>query len=410
MVLNYLWFGFFLLSAISVLVQMIIFGNTDIINQLVQQLFAMAELGVEISIGLIGILALWMGFFQIAEQAGLINRLAKLLSPLLVKLMPEVPQNHPAMGSVMMNLSANALGLDNAATPLGIRAMEDLQQLNPQKSIASNAQILFLVLNTSSVTLLPITVFMYRAQQGATDPTAVFIPILIATAMSTLSGLLAVAWVQRINLFNKTVLLALSGLILLMVMLSVYFVRLPTAMANHQSSVLGNTVIFSFIIYILIAGMRQRLSIYDVFIEGAKKGFSMGVRLIPYLVAMLVAIGVLRASQLIELFLGVATFLMNNVGLNAEFVPALTTAFMKPLSGSGARAMMIETMQVYGPDSFPAFVASTVQGSTETTFYVLAVYFGAVKIRAVRHAVGCGLLADFVGIFTAIIASYYFYG
>lgn len=407
--LTHIWFFFFISAFLASLWQWIFAGNADIFTQLIAATFEMSKLGVEIALGLIGVLCLWLGLFRIAEQAGLIKILARLLGPLFAILMPQVPRNHPALGSVTMNLGANVLGLDNAATPMGLKAMADLQELNPQKDTASNAQILFLVLNTSSVTLLPVTIFLYRAQQGAADPAAVFVPILLATTASTLAGLLAVSWIQKLNLFNRVVLLYAMVFVLLISSLALFLAGVPSASLAGVSGQLGNFSLLSIIMLFLLCGYVKRVDVYAAFIEGASEGFSVAIKLIPYLVAMLVAIGLFRASGMLELIIGAIKTLVSGAGLNTDFVAALPTALMKPLSGSGARAMMLETMATYGVDSFPALVAATVQGSTETTFYVLAVYFGSVGIRKVRHAIACGLLADAVGIITAIMASYWFF-
>ncbi len=369
----------------------------------------MSKLGAEIALGLIGVLCFWLGLFKVAEQAGLIRVLARLLGPLFACLMPQVPRNHPALGSVTMNLGANMLGLDNAATPMGLKAMADLQEINPQKDTASNAQILFLVLNTSSVTLLPVTIFLYRAQQGASDPAAVFLPILLATITSTIVGLLAVSWIQKLNLFNRVVLLYAAVFVLLLSLLVFFLAGMPNTRLAAVSSQWGNFFLLSVIMLFLLYGYAKRVDVYAAFIEGASEGFGVAIKLIPYLVAMLVAIGLFRSSGMLELLIGVINELVSWAGLNTDFVAALPTALMKPLSGSGARAMMLETMATYGVDSFPALVAATVQGSTETTFYVLAVYFGSVGIRKVRHAIACGLLADAAGIVTAIMVSYWFF-
>ncbi|MCW8922337.1 MAG: spore maturation protein [Gammaproteobacteria bacterium] len=407
--LVHIWFGFFAISFAAALYQWLVTGHGAIFAELVQSTFNMAGLGVEIAIGLIGVLCLWLGFFRIAEQSGLINLLSRGLEPLFLRLMPEIPRNHPSHGSITMNIAANMLGLDNAATPMGLKAMQDMQTLNPNKDTASNAQILFLVLNTSSVTLLPITIFMYRAQQGATDPTAVFIPILLATSASTLAGLLAVSYVQKINLLNKVVLGYFAGFSILLSALASYLVSQPADQISSTSSLLGNLVLFSLIMLFLSYGWWKKLNVYDAFIDGAKEGFDVAVKLIPYLVGMLVAIGVLRASGVLDGLLVGVEYLVTLLGFNTDFVQALPTALMKPLSGSGARAMMLETMSTHGVDSFPATLAAIMQGSTETTFYVLAVYFGSVGIRHVRHAIGCALIADAAGITTAIMAGYWFF-
>ena len=404
-----IWYGFFLAAFLSAMFQWLVNDQSQIFSQIVSSTFDMAKLSAEIALGLIGILALWLGFFRIAEKAGLINVLARLLAPLFKRLMPHVPAGHPALGSVTMNLAANFLGLDNAATPMGLKAMRDLQALNPEQDTASNAQILFLVLNTSSVTLLPVTIFLFRAQQGAADPTAVFIPILLATSASTLTGLLAVAWFQRLKIFDAVVLMYFAGFAVLMALCITYFGSLSSEMLSEKSSLFGNLILFGIIMLFLTAGAYKRINTYDAFIEGAKEGFDVAVKLIPFLVGMLVAIGVLRASGVLDLVLVGVEWTFASMGFNTDFVQALPTALMKPLSGSGARAMMLETMATHGVDSFPATVAAIVQGSTETTFYVLAVYFGSVGIRHVRHAVTCGLLADLAGIVTAITVSYWFF-
>jgi len=399
----------FLTAAASSLYQWLGLGHPGVFAAVIQASFDMAKLAVTISIGLVGVLALWLGLFRIAELAGLMEHLARALTPLFRRLMPEVPAGHPALGSVTMNLAANMLGLDNAATPLGLKAMRDLQDLNEGSATASNAQILFLVLNTSSVTLLPVTIFMFRAQQGSADPAAVFVPILLATCASTLVGLLAAAAVQRLRLFDPVVLAYGAGLALVVAALATWLAPLPSAALTERSSLLGNLLLFAVIMVFLIAGWRRGVNLYEAFIEGARGGFKVGVDLIPYLVAMLVAIGVFRASGALDILLHGLHWVFASLGLNTDFIPALPTAMLKPLSGSGARAMMLETMHNYGVDSFPARLAATIQGSTETTFYVLAVYFGAVGIRRSRHAVACGLLADLAGIVTAILVGYWFY-
>jgi spore maturation protein SpmA len=407
--LAHIWFGFFAVAFISALYQWLVNGHAAIFTEIMQSTFDMAALSVEVAIGLVGVLCLWLGFFRIAEKSGLINVLARGLEPLFLRLMPEVPRGHASHGSITMNVAANMLGLDNAATPMGLKAMQDLQQLNPAKDTASNAQILFLVLNTSSVTLLPVTIFMYRAQQGAADPTAVFIPILMATSASTLAGLAAVAWVQRINLFNRVVLGYFFGFAVLMAMLATLLLAQPAEQMASTSGLLGNLILFSIIMLFLVAGWRRKINVYDAFIEGAKEGFDVAVRLIPFLVGMLVAIGVLRSSGVLDGLIVSIEFLLSGIGANTDFVQALPTALMKPLSGSGARAMMLETMNNFGVDSFPATVSAIMQGSTETTFYVLAVYFGSVGIRHVRHAVSCALIADAAGILTSILVGYWFF-
>jgi spore maturation protein SpmA len=407
--LSRVWAGFFLLAFVAALYQWLVLGHGDIFTTIVNATFEMAKLSVQIAIGLIGVLALWMGFFQLAEKAGLIQILARLLSPLFRRLMPEIPTGHPAQGSITMNLAANMLGLDNAATPMGLKAMQDLQTLNSNKDTASNAMILFLVLNTSSVTLLPVTVFLFRSQQGAADPTAVFIPILLATSASTLAGLLTVAWVQRLRIFDAVVLAYFAGFALLMSALVFYLQTLTADEMASRSALIGNFLLFGVMVLFVAAGLRRRIDVYETFIDGAKEGFTVAVRIIPYLVAMLVAIGVLRASGVLDGLLLALQWLFQALGMNTDFIQALPTAFMKPLSGSGARAMMLETMHTYGVDSFPGLLSAVIQGSTETTFYVLAVYFGSVGIRYGRHALACGLLADLAGIVSAILLGYWFF-
>jgi spore maturation protein SpmA len=407
--LAHIWFGFFAVAFIAAMYQWLVNGNAAIFSEVMQSTFDMAALSVEVAIGLIGVLCLWLGFFRIAEKAGLIQVLARFLEPLFVRLMPEVPRGHASHGSITMNVAANMLGLDNAATPMGLKAMQDLQQLNPLKDTASNAQILFLVLNTSSVTLLPVTIFMYRAQQGSADPTAVFIPILMATTASTLAGLVAVAWVQRIRLLDRVILAYALGFAVLMALLATLLLAQPAEQMASTSALLGNLILFSIIMLFLGAGWWRGINVYDAFIDGAKEGFDVAVRLIPFLVGMLVAIGVLRTSGVLDGLIVGIEYVLAGIGINTDFIQALPTALMKPLSGSGARAMMLETMNNFGVDSFPATLSAIMQGSTETTFYVLAVYFGSVGIRHVRHAVSCALIADVAGILTSIIVAYWFF-
>lgn len=408
--LHRIWYAFFLVAFASGLFQWLWLDDALVFQRMVTALFDMATLSVELAIGLIGLMALWLGVVALGEASGLIERLARLLSPLFTRLMPEVPAGHPAISSMTLNLSANILGLDNAATPLGIKAMKDLQTLNPRPDTASNAQILFLVLNTSSVTLFPVTILLYRAQLGAQDPAAVFIPILIATSCSTLVGLLVTAWVQRLHL-RDTVVLGFLGLAFAALLALVgWFSTLSADELQRQSSLLSNLLIISLVILFLVAARRKVANVYETFIEGAKQGFETAIGIIPYLLAMLVAIGVFRASGALDLVLGGVRELVAWFGADTRWVDALPTALMKPLSGSGARAMMIDTMNSFGVDSFQGRLAATFQGSTETTFYVLAVYFGAVGIRHARHAVGCGLAADLAGIIAAIAVAYWFYG
>jgi spore maturation protein SpmA len=408
--LNIIWIAFFLIAFAVALFKLIVLGDQMVFSQLMEAMFELAKTAFEISLGLTGILALWLGIMKIGERSGFVDLLTRGLTPLFQRLMPDIPKNHPALGSMVMNISANALGLDNAATPLGIKAMKELQELNPFKDTASNAQILFLVINTSAVTLFPVTIFTYRAQMGAANPTDVFIPILLATYMSTLVGLLTVAWVQKINLLDHVVLSYLGGFTLLVVGLLGYFASLPQETMLSQSALISNVILFSLVVIFISAAALKKVNAYEAFIDGAKEGFETAVRIIPYLVAMLVAIGVFRASGALELIFDGLRSLVLSMGLDDRFIDAMPTALMKPFSGSGARAMMVDTMQAYGADSFAGRLSSIVQGSTETTFYVLAVYFGAVGIRNIRHAVGCGLAADFAGIIAAISVAYWFFG
>jgi spore maturation protein SpmA len=408
--LNIIWVAFFLIAFAVALFKLLVLGDTEIFNQIMQAMFALSKTAFEIALGLTGILALWLGIMKIGERSGFVELLTRGLSPLFTRLMPEVPKNHPALGAMVMNISANALGLDNAATPLGIKAMQELQKLNPLKDTASNAQILFLVINTSAVTLFPVTIFTYRAQMGSANPTDVFIPLLIATYFSTLIGLITVAAVQKINLLDRVVLMYLGGFSAFVFGLLAYFSSLEQSQMLVQSAIISNVVIFSLVIAFIVAAAWQRVNAYEAFIEGAKEGFSTAVMIIPYLVAMLVAIGVFRASGALDLIADGIRSGVLALGLDDRFVDALPTALMKPFSGSGARAMMIDTMEVHGADSFAGRLASIVQGSTETTFYVLAVYFGAVGIQKIRHAVACGLAADVAGITAAILVAYWFFG
>ncbi|MEH6637126.1 MAG: nucleoside recognition domain-containing protein [Halioglobus sp.] len=408
--LHRIWLGFFLVAFISALYQWFGLGDSEVFQRMVLALFEMAGLAVELAIGLIGLMALWLGIVAVGEASGLIDKLARALSPLFTRLMPEVPAGHPAISSMTLNLSANLLGLDNAATPLGIKAMKDLQTLNPRADVASDAQILFLVLNTSAVTLFPMTILLYRAQLGATDPASVFIPILIATSCSTLTGLLVTAWVQRIKLWDTVVLAFLMSAFALLLAIVGWFATLSASELQQQSSLVSNLLIISLIMVFLLVAHRRQVNVYETFITGAKQGFETAIAIIPYLLAMLVAIGVFRASGALEVLLGLVRDLVVLGGWDARWIDAMPTGLMKPLSGSGARAMMIDTMNTFGVDSFQGRLAATMQGSTETTFYVLAVYFGAVGIRHARHAVACGLAADVAGITAAIIVSYWFYG
>lgn len=408
--LNILWLGFFLVAAVAALAQWLLGGQSQVFAAMVQALFSMAKLSVEVMVLLFGTLTLWLGFLRIAEEAGVVQWLAKVLGPLFAKLMPEVPQGHPALGLITLNFAANGLGLDNAATPMGLKAMKALQELNPKPDTATNAQILFLVLNASSLTLLPVTIFMYRMQQGAADPTLVFLPILLATSASTLVGLLSVALVQRLPIFSPVVLAYLLPVALGLAGFMALLTSLSAAALASLSSLLGNLTLFALIVLFVSLGAYKRVPVYDSFIAGAKEGFDVAKGLLPYLVAMLCAIGVFRASGALDYVLDAIRWCVAWMGMDGRFVDALPTALVKPFSGSAARAMLIETMQTQGVDSFAALAAATIQGSTETTFYVLAVYFGAVGIQRARHAVSCALLAELAGVVAAIGVTYWFFG
>lgn len=407
--LNRIWTAFFLAAFATSLWQWLVLDDLDVFARLVKSTFDMARLSVEIAIGLAGVLSLWMGLMKIVEKGGLADALARFLSPLFTRLMPEVPKGHPALGSISMNLAANMMGLDNAATPMGLKAMDQLQSLNPEPEKATNAQILFLVLNTSSVTLFPVTILMYRAQMGAVDPADVFIPILLSTSVSTLAGLIAVAFVQKIRLWDPVIIGWFGGIGLLIGILVSFLMLSPVEELTVLSSAMGNGFLIAAISLFLLNGIRKKLNLYEVFIDGAKDGFHLAVKLIPFLVAMLVAIGLLRSSGLLDLMIEAVRWLVAGAGFNTAFVDALPTAIMKPLSGSGARAMMLETFKTQGVDSFAGHLSAIIQGSTETTFYVLTVYFGSVGIKRIRHALGCGLFADFAGIIAAIFIAYWFF-
>ena len=406
--LNILWASFFILAFFSGIGQSIQ-GNYDIWSELVGSLFSSSKNAFMISINLTGILCLWMGLLKIAEQSGLTGMLCKFLRPLFKKIFPEVPENSPAYGSMIMNMAANFLGLDNAATPMGLKAMEELQTINPHKDTASNAEILFMVINSSAVTLVPISIIMYRAEMGATNPSAVFLPILFATSASTLIGFLSVAYVQKLNIFNKVVLGYLLAFMSIIALSAYFFISNSPEKRTYYSTIISNMLLYGIVVGFIVSGLVKRLNVYEVFIEGAKEGFGVAVKIIPYLVAMLVGIAVFRSSGALDYIIDILSEILSFLGVNTDFVPALPTALLKPLSGSGARAMMIETMSNYGADSFPSFVSGVIQGSTETTFYILAVYFGAIKVMKTRHALPCALLADFSGISTAIICGYLFY-
>jgi spore maturation protein SpmA len=409
MVLNVIWVAFFLIALVVGLVRLIFLHDTEIFTTMVNSTFEMARTGFEISLGLTGVLTLWLGLMRVGEKGGVVDALARVVRPFFHRLFPEIPRNHPVHGSIIMNFAANMLGLDNAATPLGLKAMQELQELNPDKDTASNAQIMFLVLNTSGLTLIPISIMVYRAQMGAANPSDVFLPILLTTFFSTLVGLIAVAIVQRLNLFDRVVMAYLGGVTVLVVATLVYFSRLPEAQIQTISNLVANVTLFGVIAAFIGLAMLRRVNVYEAFIDGAKEGFPVVIKIIPYLVAILVAIGVFRASGAMEYIVAGVGKACAALGINTDFVGALPTALMKPLSGSGARGMMVDAMQTYGADSFVGRLACTYQGSTDTTFYIIALYFGSVGVRKTRHAVTCGLLADFAAIVAGTLIAYLFF-
>ena len=409
MVLNYIWVAFFIIAFVIALFRLVFMGDYDVFPAMMDSTFSSSKTAFEISLGLTGVLSLWLGIMKIGERGGLVNALARMLSPVFVKLFPDVPKGHPVTGSIFMNVAANMLGLDNAATPLGLKAMEQLQELNPKKDTASNPMIMFLVLNTSGLTLIPISILVYRAQMGASQPTDVFIPILLATFFSTLAGIIVTSLYQRINLLNRTLLLTLGGCCAVVAAVIWGFGQLDSVLMNRVSTSVANILLMVIIICFILAGLLRKVNVYDAFIEGAKDGFTTAVRIIPYLVAILVGIGVFRASGAMDYLVDSVRWTVDSMGLDSQFVGALPTALMKPLSGSGARGMMVDAMQTFGADSFVGRLSCIFQGSTDTTFYILAVYFGSVGIRYTRHAVACGLLADLAGIIAAILISYLFF-
>lgn len=410
MVLNYIWIAFFLLAFVFALAQMIFFGNTEVFSDIIDSTFSSSKNAFEISLGLTGVLALWMGIMKIGERSGVVNVMARVLSPVFYRLFPDIPKGHPVTGSIFMNIAANMLGLDNAATPLGLKAMEGLQEINPRKDTASNPMIMFLVLNTSGLTIIPVSIMVYRAQMGAAQPTDVFLPILIATFVSTLAGIIVVSLYQKINLFNPVLVAVLGGMCLFATSIVWLFSRMDKDTMNVVSSSVASIILFCIIISFVLAGLRKKINVYDAFVDGAKDGFSTAVKIIPYLVAILVAIGVFRASGCMDMLMRGIAWVVSLFGCDTDFVGALPVAIMKPLSGSGARGLMVDAMSAYGPDSFAGRLSCVFQGSTDTTFYILAVYFGSVGIRNTRHAVPCGLLADLAGIIAAIFISYIFFG
>lgn len=409
MVLNYIWIAFFLIGFIVALGQLIFAGNTQIFNDLVNAVFSNAKTGFEISLGLTGALTLWMGLLKVGEKGGVVAILGKLIGPLFQKLFPGLPKGHPAYGSIMLNISANMLGLDNAATPVGLKAMSEMQDVNPDKETASNAQIMFMVLNAAGLTIIPVSIIVYRTQLGAVNPADIFIPILISTFAASLTGMVSVAVIQKINLFDKVILAYLGGLTAIITGIIFYFSRLPKEEISTISTFAANFILISIIILFIVLALIKKVNVYDSFIEGAKEGFNIAIKIIPFLVAILVAIGIFRASGALDFIIaGIAKFFAW-MGVDTQFTGALPVAFMKPLSGSGARGLMIDAMTTHGADSFIGKLACTMQGTTDTTFYIVAVYFGSVGIKNTRHAIGCGLLADLAGFTTAIFVAYLFF-
>ena len=409
MVLNYIWIAFFVIAFVIAVVKLLFMGDFEVFPAMMDSTFASSKTAFEISLGLTGVLSLWLGIMKIGEKGGVVNVLARVLSPVFVRLFPEIPKGHPVTGSIFMNIAANMLGLDNAATPLGLKAMEQLQDLNKKKDTASNPMIMFLVLNTSGLTLIPVSIMVYRAQMGAAQPTDIFVPILLATFFSTLAGIIITSLYQRINLFNRTMLLTLGGACVLVSAIIWGFSQMDKDQVNIVSTTVANILLMLIIIGFILSGVRHKVNVYDAFIEGAKDGFQTAVRIIPYLVAILVGIGVFRASGAMDMLIDGIKWTVAAVGGDTDFVGALPTALMKPLSGSGARGMMVDAMTTYGADSFIGRLSCVFQGSTDTTFYILAVYFGSVGIRYTRHAVACGLLADLAGILSAIAICYMFF-
>ena len=409
MVLNYIWIAFFLIAFVIATVRLVFMGDTEVFPAIMNSTFDTSKAAFKISLGLTGVLSLWLGIMKIGEKGGIINVVARVLSPVFTRLFPDIPKGHPVTGSIFMNVAANMLGLDNAATPLGLKAMEQLQELNPKKDTATNPMIMFLVLNTSGLTLIPVSIMVYRAQMGAAQPTDIFVPILLATFFSTLAGIIFTSLYQRINLINRTMLLTLGGMSAVVAAIIWGFAQMDKAQMNVVSNSVANILLMLIIVMFILAGMRKKVNVYDAFIEGAKDGFTTAVRIIPYLVAILVGIGVFRASGAMDMLVDGIKWTVASLGGNTDFVGALPTALMKPLSGSGARGMMVDAMTTYGADSFVGRLSCIFQGSTDTTFYILAVYFGSVGIRYTRHAVACGLLADLAGVIAAIAICYMFF-
>ena len=409
MVLNYIWIAFFVIAFLIALVKLIFFGDVEVFPAMMNSTFDNSKTAFEISLGLTGVLSLWLGIMKIGEKGGVINFFARILSPVFTKLFPDIPKGHPATGSIFMNIAANMLGLDNAATPLGLKAMEQLQEINPKKDTASNPMIMFLVLNTSGLTLIPISIMVYRAQMGASQPTDIFIPILLATFFSTMAGIVVTSIFQKINLFNRTLILGIGCLCLLVAGIIWGFSQLDKDQMNVVSTLVSNILLMTVIVGFILSGVRKKINVYDAFIEGAKDGFKTAIVIIPYLVAILVGIGVFRASGAMDMLIDGIAWCVSALGIDTQFIGALPTALMKPLSGGGARGLMVDAMTTYGADSFVGRLACIFQGSTDTTFYILAVYFGSVSIRYTRHAVTCGLLADLAGIIAAIFIAYLFF-
>ena len=409
MVLNYIWIVFFLIAFCIATIRLVFMGDTEVFPAIINSTFDTSKTAFEISLGLTGVLSLWLGIMKIGEKGGVVNALARVLSPVFTKLFPDIPKGHPVTGSIFMNIAANMLGLDNAATPLGLRAMEQLQELNPKKDTATNPMIMFLVLNTSGLTLIPVSIMVYRAQMGAAQPTDIFVPLLLATFFSTLAGIVVTSIYQRINLVNRTMLLTLGGMSAAIAAIIWGFSQMDKTQMNVVSTSVANILLMLIIVVFILAGMRKKVNVYDAFIDGAKEGFATAVRIIPYLVAILVGIGVFRASGAMDMLIDGIKWMVASLGGNTDFVGALPTALMKPLSGSGARGMMVDAMTTYGADSFVGRLSCVFQGSTDTTFYILAVYFGSVGVRYTRHAVACGLLADLAGVIAAIAICYMFF-
>lgn len=409
MVLNYIWIAFFLIAFCIATIRLVFMGDTEVFPAIINSTFDTSKIAFEISLGLTGVLSLWLGIMKIGEKGGVVNALARVLSPVFTKLFPDIPKGHPVTGSIFMNIAANMLGLDNAATPLGLRAMEQLQELNPKKDTATNPMIMFLVLNTSGLTLIPVSIMVYRAQMGAAQPTDIFVPLLLATFFSTLAGIVVTSIYQRINLVNRTMLLTLGGMSTAIAAIIWGFSQMDKTQMNVVSTSVANILLMLIIVVFILAGMRKKVNVYDAFIEGAKEGFATAVRIIPYLVAILVGIGVFRASGAMDMLIDGIKWIVASLGGNTDFVGALPTALMKPLSGSGARGMMVDAMTTYGADSFVGRLSCVFQGSTDTTFYILAVYFGSVGVRYTRHAVACGLLSDLAGVIAAIAICYMFF-